>query len=235
MIYVLCSLLFTHLTIAFVSVYLHRSLAHRAVTFHPVLAHVMRFYLWFTTGIVSTTWVAVHRKHHRYTDLPNDPHSPVQRGLLRVLFGGTFMYLKAGADPVSMQAYGRGCPRDWVEKNVYERFSYAGLPCCLALYCFVFGWIGAVMFLVNFLWIPFWGAGVVNGIGHMFGYRNFNTNDSSTNIFPIGLLMAGEELHNNHHNAPGSAKLSRRWFEFDAGWFWIRLFKALGLADVHTA
>ncbi len=232
---ILWSLICTHLTILFVSVYLHRCLAHRAVSFHPVLEHFMRFYLWLTTGIVSTAWVAIHRKHHRFSDEPADPHSPVHFGLLRVLFGGTFLYLKLARDPAIIQSYGRGCPRDWVEKHVYERWNYLGLPIWLTVQCLLFGWYGVLLFAVNFLWIPFWAAGVVNGVGHTLGYRNYVTADNSRNFMPIGLIMAGEELHNNHHGAPASAKLSRRWFEFDIGWAWIRLFSILGLAHVRTA
>lgn len=227
----LVSLVMTHLTIMCVSVYLHRSLAHKAIRLHPALTQLMRLYLWLGTGIISATWVGVHRKHHRYTDEPQDPHSPAVHGFWKVLLGGTFLYLKAGKDATSMQAYARGCPRDWMELNVYSRFPYLGLPIFLGLLCWAFGvWAGVAMFLVNFLWIPFWGAGVVNGIGHRFGYRNTDTKDLSTNIFPIGLIMAGEELHNNHHAAPASPKFSTRWYEFDIGWGWIRLFKALRLA-----
>lgn len=231
----LVGLLLTHLTIMSVSVYLHRSLAHRALTLHPLLAHLMRLYLWLGTGIVSTTWVAIHRKHHRYTDEIGDPHSPKVLGLWRVLLGGTFIYLAEGRDAITMQAYGRGCPRDWLERNVYQRLPYLGLPISLAALSFGFGWTGALIWLVNFLWIPLWGAGVVNGIGHTYGYRNTDTKDGSKNFLPIGLIMAGEELHNNHHANPASAKLSKKWYEFDAGWGWIKLFSALGLAHVHSS
>lgn len=229
----LLTLLLTNITITFVSVYLHRSLAHRSVTFHPIVSHIMRFYLWLTTGIVSTTWVAIHRKHHRYTDTEQDPHSPKILGFWNILFGGVQVYLREGRDPITMQAYGRGCPRDWIEKNFYERLNYLGLLICGSLYIGVFGWWGALAFIVHFLWIPFWAAGVVNGVGHTIGYRTYNTDDRSRNFFPFGLIMAGEELHNNHHNAPASAKLSDRWFEFDSGWMLIRTLELLGLADVH--
>lgn len=235
MTYLLIGVLLTHLTIMCVSVYLHRCLAHRALSVNPVMAHAMRLYLWLGTGIVSTTWVGIHRKHHRYTDVEGDPHSPHIHGFFKVLFGGTFLYLDAGRDAITMQAYARGCPRDWMERNVYQRFPYLGLPFGLGLLLLAFGWWGALIFLVNFLWIPFWGAGVVNGVGHVFGYRNFNTVDESRNIMPIGIIMAGEELHNNHHADPAAAKLSKKWFEFDIGWAWIKLFSILGLAHVHRS
>ena len=231
----LIGLLLTHLTIASVSIYLHRSLAHKALTLHPAVAHLIRFYLWLGTGINTSTWVGVHRKHHAYTDREGDPHSPVQHGLLKVLLGGTFMYLKEGGQAISMQAYARGCPRDWMELNVYRPFGWAGPLLGLALLSWLLGWAGAVIWLVNFLWIPFWGAGVVNGVGHSFGYRNFDTRDHSTNILPLGLIMAGEELHNNHHAQPRSARLSKRWFEFDIGWVWIDILRMMCLARVHDS
>lgn len=154
---------------------------------------------------------------------------------MRILLGGTFVYLREGRDAIAMQAYGRGCPRDWIEKNVYQRLPYLGLFLSFALYVSVWGSSGTLMWLVGFLWIPFWAAGVVNGLGHWVGYRNFETLDYSRNFSPIGLIMAGEELHNNHHRDPASARLSKRWFELDIGWVWIRLFSMLGLLRVHNS
>jgi len=230
----LLGLLLTHLTIASVSIYLHRSLAHRALTLHPALVHLIRLYLWLGTGINTTTWVGVHRKHHRYVDAAGDPHSPHLYGLWNVLVGGTFLYLHEGSNPIAMQAYARGCPTDWLERNVYRQ-SKLGPFIGMVLLTALLGLGGWIIWLVNYLWIPFWGAGVVNGVGHWLGYRNTDTKDYSTNIFPIGLIMAGEELHNNHHANPASAKLSVKWYEFDAGWLWIRLLSFVGLARVHAA
>ena len=235
MTYFIWAFIFTHLTVLSVSVYLHRTLAHNALVLNVYLATMIRLYLWLGTGLVSTTWVAVHRKHHRYTDEEQDPHSPKHKGLLNVLFGGTFMYLREGKDAIAMQAYGRRCPRDWLELSLFQKYPYLGLPIWLAFLCFTFGYMGILLFIVNFLWIPIIGGGVVNGIGHSWGYRNSNTADHSANFFPLGVLMAGEELHNNHHASPGSAKFSIKWFEFDIGWAWIRVLSLLGLAHVRTS
>lgn len=230
MIELLTLLLLTHLTIVCVSIYLHRSLAHRALTLHPIAEHVVRFYLWLTTGIIARQWVAVHRKHHSKVDVDGDPHSPQLLGFWTILLLGTLQYLRAGRNAAMMQAYGRGCPNDWIEKNLYSKLPYLGVIILLLTYVAIFNELGALMWLVHFLWIPFWAAGVVNGVGHFFGYRNYSTNDASKNFCPLGIIMAGEEHHNNHHAFPASPKLSRRWFEFDSGWMWIRCLETLGLA-----
>lgn len=226
------TLVVTHITIVCVTLYLHRSQAHRGVEFHPVLAHAMRFWLWLTTGMVTKQWVAVHRKHHRFCEQPEDPHSPRQVGLWRVVFGGALLYHAASKDKNMVDTYGVGTPDDWVERNVYTPHSRLGIGICLLLNLAIFGWMGAIVWLVQMLWIPFWAAGVINGLAHWWGYRNFVTKDNSRNIFPIGIIIGGEECHNNHHQNPASVKLSAKWFEFDVGWMYIRLFQSIGLATV---
>ena len=182
----------------------------------------MRFWLWLTTGMVTKEWVAIHRKHHRSTDQEGDPHSPVVFGIWKVLFGGAFFYASASKDKIMIDSYGKGTPDDWIEKNLYTKHSKIGFILLLVIETHLFhGW-GIIMWLVQMMWIPFWAAGVVNGVGHWFGYRNTETKDNSKNIVPIGFIIGGEELHNNHHNNPASAKLSEKWFEFDIGWFWIK-------------
>jgi stearoyl-CoA desaturase (delta-9 desaturase) len=215
-----------------VTLYLHRSQAHRAVKFHPVIEHFMRFWLWFTTGMVTKQWVAVHRKHHRFCEESGDPHSPVHYGIGRVLFRGALLYHAASKDKEMVDTYGRGTPDDWIERHVYTPHSRLGIGLCLLLNVIVFGWVGAIIWGVQMLWIPFWAAGVINGIGHWWGYRNGETRDQSRNIVPIGILIGGEELHNNHHLDAASPRLSRRWFEFDIGWFYIRLLQSLKLANL---
>ncbi len=214
------------------TLYLHRSQAHRAVKFHPVIEHFMRFWLWFTTGMVTKQWVAVHRKHHRFCEESGDPHSPVHYGIGRVLFRGALLYHAASKDKEMVDTYGRGTPDDWIERHVYTPHSRLGIGLCLLLNVIVFGWVGAIIWGVQMLWIPFWAAGVINGIGHWWGYRNGETRDQSRNIVPIGILIGGEELHNNHHLDAASPRLSRRWFEFDIGWFYIRLLQSLKLANL---
>ena len=229
---ILYTLFVTHITIACVTLYLHRSQAHRAVKFHPAIEHFMRFWLWFTTGMVTKQWVAVHRKHHRFCELEGDPHSPVQFGIWRVLSKGALLYNDASKDKAMVETYGRGTPNDWIERHVYTPHSRLGIGLCLVFNVIVFGSIGAIIWAVQMLWIPFWAAGVINGIGHWWGYRNGNTQDQSRNISPIGFIIGGEELHNNHHLDPASAKLSRRWYEFDIGWFYIKLLQSLKLAKL---
>lgn len=232
MLSIIYTLLATHLTIACVTLYLHRSQAHRSVQFHPVIEHVMRFWLWLTTGMVTAQWVAIHRKHHRYSDRPGDPHSPHVFGIARVFFQGALLYHAASKDRVMVDSYSRGCPTDWVEQHVYSAHSRLGIGLLLVFNCAIFGWLGAVIWLVQMAWIPFWAAGVINGIGHWWGYRNGSTKDHSRNISPWGIVVGGEELHNNHHLAPASAKLSQRAWEFDIGWMYIRILSGLGLATV---
>lgn len=229
---ILYTILATHLTIVCVTLYLHRGQAHLGIVFHPVVSHIMRFWLWLTTGMVTKEWVAVHRKHHRYTDMPADPHSPVTHGVLAILFGGVLKYKQAASNSSMVKMYGSGTPNDWIERNLYTPYSAYGLVVLAILNVVAFGPDGLFAWLVQILWIPFWAAGVVNGIGHWFGYRNFATKDNSRNIVPLGVIIGGEELHNNHHNNPASAKLSVKPWEFDIGWMWLQLLVKLKLARV---
>lgn len=231
MIELLYTLVITHITIVCVTLYLHRGQTHRAIVFHPVLAHFMRAWLWCTTGMVTKQWVAIHRKHHSATDTAADPHSPATYGILRVLFGGAFLYHTASRDQLMVQQFGAGTPDDWMERNVY-RHSRAGIMIMLAINLALFGAWGALIWGIQMIWIPFWAAGVVNGVGHWWGYRNTNTKDQSRNISPWGVIIGGEELHNNHHADPASAKLSSKPWEFDIGWAWLNVFKTLGLATI---
>jgi stearoyl-CoA desaturase (delta-9 desaturase) len=223
----------THITILCVTLYLHRSQTHLSVTFNPVVSHFMRVWLWLTTGMVTKQWVAIHRKHHQYSDTEGDPHSPKLFGIKNVLFRGVYYYYLAAKDARMTLSYGKGTPDDWLEKNVYTKYNYAGVSLMLLIDILLFGWTGAIVWLVQMLWIPFWAAGVINGIGHWFGYRNGETRDDSRNISPLGIWIGGEELHNNHHLNPASAKLSKRWFEFDIGWFWIKVLVYLKLAKIN--
>lgn len=232
---ILLTLLLTHITIACVTLYLHRSQAHRAVEFNPVVAHFMRFWLWLTTGMVTKQWVAIHRKHHRFTDQEGDPHSPLVYGIKRVFFKGAGLYHSASKDKEMIEQYGVGTPSDWIERNLYSLHSRLGILLMLIIDLLFFGPWGLIVWAVQMLWIPFWAAGVVNGIGHWWGYRNGETNDASRNISPWGIIIGGEELHNNHHLAPASAKLSAKSWEFDLGWFYIRTLSLLGLAKVRTS
>lgn len=234
MIELLTLLVMTHITILCVTLYLHRSQAHRSVEFHPIIAHFMRFWLWLTTGMVTRQWVAIHRKHHRYTELQGDPHSPHVYGIWRVLFKGAVLYHEACRDTAMVQQYGVGTPDDWLERNVYSRHSKLGIVTMLAIDVVLFGAWGLVIWGIQMIWIPFWAAGVINGLGHWWGYRNGETKDCSRNISPWGIIIGGEELHNNHHLAPASARLSQRWWEFDLGWFWIRALETLHLARVKN-
>ena len=227
------TLIVTHITIVCVTLFLHRSQAHRGIEFHPILSHFMRFWLWLTTGMVTKQWVAIHRKHHRYSDEPGDPHSPHVFGIQRVLFKGAMLYHEASKDKDMVDAYGAGTPSDWMEHNVYTPHSRLGIGILFVLNCWLWGWAGAVIWLMQMAWIPFWAAGVINGIGHWTGYRNGSTKDHSRNISPWGIIIGGEELHNNHHLEPANPKLSRRWFEFDIGWLWFKLFSLVGLAQIR--
>jgi len=227
------TLIVTHITIVCVTLYLHRGQAHRGIEFHPVLEHFMRFWLWLTTGMVTKEWVAIHRKHHRHTEQEGDPHSPHVYGIWRVLFGGALLYKDAAKNYAMVEAYGVGTPNDWIEKNLYSKYSKLGFTLLLIFNTLLFhGW-GIVIWLIQMAWIPFWAAGVVNGIGHYFGYRNSDTKDKSKNIIPLGFIIGGEELHNNHHDTPASPKLSRKWFEFDIGWMWLNILIQLNLARLR--
>ncbi len=221
----------THVTIAAVTIFLHRCQAHRALELHPIPAHFFRFWLWLTTGMVTKEWASIHRKHHAKCETPEDPHSPQVFGINRVLWGGVFLYVKESRNAETMERYGHGTPDDWLERNVYSRRTVLGLTLMGLLDIALFGIVpGLAILLVQIVWIPFWAAGVINGIGHYWGYRNWDCADASRNIFPLGILIGGEELHNNHHAFASSAKLSSKWYELDIGWLYIRLLSALGLA-----
>jgi len=229
---ILYTLVMTHITILCVTMYLHRSQAHRAVTFNPVLEHLIRFWLWLTTGMVTKQWVAIHRKHHQMTDQKGDPHSPKIFGIWRVLFGGAFLYHEASKDKLMVEAYGKGTPDDWIEKNIYSKHSRLGITLLLLINLLCFSWWGLLVWGIQMIWIPFWAAGVINGIGHWIGYRNGETKDYSRNISPWGIVIGGEELHNNHHLDPASARLSKNWYEFDIGWMWLTIFRYIKLAKL---
>ena len=231
------ALVLTHITIASVTIFLHRHQAHRALDLHPAVSHFFRLWLWLTTGMLTKEWAAVHRKHHAKCDTPEDPHSPQILGMYRVLWGGVFLYVKEANRPDTLARYGQGTPDDWLERNLYTRFKLLGLTLMGVSDIILFGVFPGVLILaVQIVWIPFWAAGVINGIGHYWGYRHWATPDASTNIVPWGLLIGGEELHNNHHAYPTSAKLSCKWYELDIGWLYIRTLEVLGLAHVkHVA
>ena len=225
------TLLVTHITIVCVTLFLHRGQAHKGIIFHPLLSHFMRFWLWLTTGITTKNWVAIHRKHHRFTDKKDDPHSPVVLGITKVFFGGYWLYAKESKNLDTIRQYGKGTPDDWVEKNIYSH-DRIGLTLMLIIDIILFKYWGLLIWAIQMLWIPIWAAGFINGVGHWFGYRNGETRDQSRNILPVGIIVGGEELHNNHHLEPASAKLSRRWFELDVGYLWLRLFVLLRLAKI---
>ncbi|HEY0179924.1 MAG TPA: fatty acid desaturase [Dokdonella sp.] len=225
-------LIVTQLTILSVTLYLHRCQAHRGVDFHPLLAHLFRFWTWFSTGMVTKEWVAVHRKHHAKCETEEDPHSPVVYGINRVLWDGVALYRDESLNAATLTKYGVGTPNDLIERRVYSRFPYAGISLMLVLNFALFGVVGIAIWALQMVWIPFWAAGVVNGLGHWWGYRNFESADTSTNLSPWGLLIGGEELHNNHHAFPSSARFALRRFEFDIGWALIRLFESVRLAKV---
>jgi stearoyl-CoA desaturase (delta-9 desaturase) len=230
--YVGAALLLTHITIASVTIYLHRHQAHRALTLHPLVSHFFRFWLWLTTGMITREWIAVHRKHHARCETAEDPHSPQIYGIWRLVFGGTWLYRDEAANKATLETYGRGAPNDWIERNVYTPHNVLGIVVMAVLDLVLFGLPGIAIFLVQIIWIPFWAAGIINGVGHYLGYRNFETEDASRNIVPIGILIGGEEFHNNHHAYGSSAKLANKWWELDIGWVYICVLRALGLASV---
>lgn len=229
---VVAALLLTHVTIAGVTIYLHRSQAHRALDLHPAIGHFFRAWLWLTTGMQTREWVSIHRKHHAKCETAEDPHSPQTRGLKKVLWEGAELYMAESQNAETLAKYSHGTPNDWAERNVYSRFTWHGCGVMLGLDLVLFGAAGLAIWGVQMMWIPFLAAGVINGIGHFWGYRNFDAPDASTNIVPWGILIGGEELHNNHHTFPTSAKLSAKWYEFDIGWLYIRLMQSVGLARV---
>jgi stearoyl-CoA desaturase (delta-9 desaturase) len=230
--YVVFTLILTHITIAAVTIYLHRHSAHRALDLHPAVGHFFRFWLWLTTGMVTKEWTAVHRKHHAKCETPEDPHSPQIVGLKKVVLEGSELYRAGAADPETLAKYGHGTPDDWIERNLYTAHPVLGVSLMMVIDLVLFGPLGAVVWAVQMAWIPIFAAGIINGVGHYYGYRNFQPEDASTNILPWGILIGGEELHNNHHAYASSARLSSKWYEFDIGWLYIRVMEMLGLATV---
>jgi stearoyl-CoA desaturase (Delta-9 desaturase) len=230
--YVLVAFLMVQVTIMGVTVYLHRDAAHRSLELHPALRHFFRFWIWASSGMLTREWVAVHRKHHSFSDSPGDPHSPVVFGLRKVLFEGYELYAPESRNPETLQKYGRGTPDDWIERHVYSRHRNFGIILMAVVDLVLFGVPGIIVFAVQMLAMPFLAAGIVNGVGHHSGYRNFECEDAARNITPWGLFLGGEELHNNHHAFPASAKFSVRRWEFDMGWLYIKVFQFLGLAKV---
>jgi stearoyl-CoA desaturase (delta-9 desaturase) len=230
--FIIITLVLTHITIVSVTVFLHRTQAHRAVQLSAAPSHFFRFWLWLTTGMVTREWVAIHRKHHAKCETEDDPHSPQTRGIHTVLWLGAFLYRKEALNQQTLERYGKSTPDDWLERNIYAKHPLLGIGSMLLIDLVLFGWAGLVIWAVQMIWIPFWAAGVINGLAHFWGYRNWDTPDASTNISPIGVLIGGEELHNNHHAFAVSARFSNRWYEFDIGWMYIRLLETLGLAKV---
>jgi len=230
--YVLVTLVLTQITIACVTIFLHRHQAHRALDLHPVPSHLFRFWLWFATGVITKEWASIHRKHHAKCETAEDPHSPVVLGIKKVLFQGYELYRKEAGNKETMERYGHGTPDDWLERNLYSKHSALGISLMLVANVVLFGPIGITIWAVQMAWIPVNAAGIINGAGHYWGYRNFQCADASTNIVPVGIFIGGEELHNNHHAYASSAKLSSKWYEFDIGWMYIRILQAIGLAQV---
>jgi stearoyl-CoA desaturase (Delta-9 desaturase) len=229
----LFTLVTTHITIAAVTIFLHRAQAHRALELGPIPSHFFRFWLWIGTGMLTKEFVAVHRKHHAKCETEEDPHSPQTRGLKALLLTGVELYQAEAANPETLAKYGLGTPDDWIERNVYTRFSWQGVGLMLLLNLFLFGAIGALVWAVQMAWIPWWATGIINGVGHYWGYRNFEAPDASRNVSPWGILIGGEELHNNHHTYPTSAKFSVKPYEFDVGWLYIRMMESIGWAKVR--
>ena len=227
------TLVMTHITIAAVTIFLHRAQAHRALELHAIPSHFFRFWLWLTTGMVTKEWVAIHRKHHAKCETDEDPHSPVAKGIKTVLLTGSELYRAEAKVQETLDKYGHNTPDDWIERNLYTRYSWQGVGVMLLVNISLFGAIGLAVWAVQMLWIPITAAGIINGIGHWWGYRNFEAADASTNISPWGIIIGGEELHNNHHTYPTSAKLSVKAHEFDIGWLYIRILETLGLAKVR--
>ena len=230
--FVIATIVLTQITIASVTIYLHRYQTHRALTLHPLIGHFFRFWLWLTTGMITADWVAIHRKHHASTDVEGDPHSPVVLGIKKVFWQGAELYRAGRKDRAMVEKYSHGTPTDWVERNVYSKHSSKGILLMLVADLFLFGIPGITIWAIQMMWIPVWAAGVVNGIGHHWGYRNFECADAARNVFPWAFWIGGEELHNNHHTFPSSAKFSVKWWEFDIAWLYIRCLSFLGLARV---
>jgi stearoyl-CoA desaturase (delta-9 desaturase) len=229
---VLFTLVVTHITIASVTIFLHRTQAHRAMDLHAIPSHFFRFWLWLTTGMVTKEWVAIHRKHHAKCETPDDPHSPQTRGIDTVFWKGAELYRAESKNAETMVKFGHGTPNDWIERNLYTRYSWQGVGLMLIVNLALFGVVGLAVWAVQMMWIPVTAAGIINGIAHYWGYRNFEAPDASTNISPWGLIIGGEELHNNHHTYPTSAKFSVKKYEFDMGWFYITMMQKIGWATV---
>jgi stearoyl-CoA desaturase (delta-9 desaturase) len=229
---VVYTLVVTHITIAGVTIYLHRCQAHRALDLHAIPSHFFRFWLWLTTGMVTKEWAAIHRKHHAKCETEEDPHSPVTRGIKKVLLEGSELYRAESKNLETLEKYGHGTPDDWMERHVYTGRSVLGVALMMIIDISLFGIVGLSVWAVQMLWIPITAAGIINGIGHYWGYRSYDCNDAATNIIPFGILIGGEELHNNHHTFATSAKLSSKWYEFDIGWMYIRILESVGLAKV---
>ena len=230
--YIVVALVFTHITIASVTIFLHRHQAHRALDLHPAVSHFFRLWLWLTSGMVTKEWAAIHRKHHAKCETAEDPHSPQVLGIGKVLREGSELYRAEAKNQETLDKYGKGTPSDWIERNLYTPHSAKGIALMFGIDVLLFGPIGITIWAVQMIWIPVTAAGVINGIGHYWGYRNYEAADASTNIVPWGILIGGEELHNNHHTFASSAKLSSKWWEFDIGWFYIRTLETFGLARV---
>ncbi|MEY4001934.1 MAG: hypothetical protein RI968_1052 [Pseudomonadota bacterium] len=227
---VVFTLVVTHITIAGVTIYLHRCQAHRAVELHPIVSHFFRFWMWLTTGMVTAEWASIHRKHHAKCETPLDPHSPQVEGLSTVMWQGADLYRLEAKNKETLERYSHGCPDDWIERNLYTKHSAMGVALMMVINVLLMGAAGVAVWAVQMMWIPFFAAGIINGVGHFWGYRNFKSPDASTNILPWGILIGGEELHNNHHSYATSPKLSAKWYEFDIGWAYIRTLQMLGLA-----
>ncbi len=230
---IIATLLLTQITILSVTLYLHRHSAHNALELHPALAHFFRFWIWLTSAQNTKEWTAIHRKHHAKCETSEDPHSPVSKGLKTVLLQGAELYLAEAQNPETLARYGQRTPTDWIERNLYTPYKMMGIGIMALLDFYLFGLAGITIWAIQMLWIPIFAAGVINGIGHSFGYRNFECKDASKNIIPWAFFIGGEELHNNHHTYPNSAKLSVKAWEFDIGWMWIRIFSFLGLAKAR--
>jgi stearoyl-CoA desaturase (Delta-9 desaturase) len=230
--YVLVALALTHVTIVSVTLFLHRAQAHRALDMHPLLSHFFRFWLWMTTGMVTKEWVAVHRKHHAKCETAEDPHSPHHKGIGKVLLQGAELYGEEASHQETLENFGHGTPDDWLERHVYTRHNFLGITLMALINLALFGVYGIIIWAVQMIWIPFWAAGVINGLGHWWGYRNYETTDGSTNLGPLGVLIGGEEMHNNHHAFPSSAKFSLKRWEFDIGWMYLSVFRALRLVRI---
>lgn len=230
--YVVATLTMTHITIAAVTIYLHRHSAHHALDLHPLVSHFFRFWLWLTTGMQTKEWTAVHRKHHARCETPEDPHSPQVLGIRKIMWEGADLYKQEAKNRDTLERFGQGTPDDWMERNVYAPHSVAGIASMMIIDIALFGFIGITIWAVQMMWIPFFAAGIINGVGHYWGYRTFQPEDASRNIVPWGIIIGGEELHNNHHAYALSARLSSKWWEFDIGWMYIRIMEMLGLAHV---